>query len=104
MSHLEKESELNGLEAPGELELNTVTQDTTKQIPEKPKLICHNCEKPNHYQNQAINSERTKTKPKETKIVLTKVITVVMKNLTVKTLITPILAKKTVQLTERTEN
>ena len=38
--HLEKELELNGLEAPDELKVKTVTQQATQQNPEKPKPNC----------------------------------------------------------------
>ena len=50
--HLEKELELNSLEAPDELELNTVTQQATQQNSEKPKPICHHSKKPGHYRKQ----------------------------------------------------
>ena len=49
VSHLEKESELNGLEAPDEVQTNTVTQQITPQNPVKPKTTCHHCKKPGHY-------------------------------------------------------
>ena len=52
MSILEKELELNGLEAPDQLQINTVTKQTTQQKPEKPKPICHHCKKPGHHRNQ----------------------------------------------------
>ena len=49
VSHLETELELNGLEAPDELQINTVTQQATQQNPEKSKLTCHHCKNPGHY-------------------------------------------------------
>ena len=52
VSHLEKELPLNGLEAPDELQLNTVTQQITQRNSEKPKPTCHDCKKPGHYWNQ----------------------------------------------------
>ena len=39
--HLEKELELKGLEAPHELQINTVTQQATQQNSEKPKSSSH---------------------------------------------------------------
>ena len=51
-SNLEKELELSGLEAPDEMQTNTVTKQTTKPKPEKPKPTCHHCKKPSHYRNQ----------------------------------------------------
>ena len=41
VSHLERELELNGLEAPDEMQLNTVMQQDTQQNSEKPKPTCH---------------------------------------------------------------
>ena len=52
VSHLEKELELNGLEAPDVLQVNTVTQQPTQQNSEKPKTTCHHSKKPGHYRNQ----------------------------------------------------
>ena len=45
VSHLEKEFELKGFEAPDELQINTGTQQATQQNPEKPKPTCHHCKK-----------------------------------------------------------
>ena len=50
VSHLEKDLELNDLEAPDELQINTVTQQAT-QNSEKPKPTCRHCKKPGHYRN-----------------------------------------------------
>ena len=52
VSHVERELELNGLETPGELQKNTVTQQATQQCPEKPEPTCHYCKNPGQYQNQ----------------------------------------------------
>ena len=52
VSHLEKESELNGLAAPDELQINTVTQQAAQQNPEKPKPTFHHCEKLCHHRNR----------------------------------------------------
>ena len=41
VSHLERELELNGFEAPDEMQLNTVMQQDTQQNSEKPKPTCH---------------------------------------------------------------
>ena len=49
VSHLEKELELNGLEAPDELQKNSVTQQAAQQNPEKPKSTCQHCENPGHH-------------------------------------------------------
>ena len=52
VSHLERELELNGLEAPDEMPINTVTQQAPQQNSNKPRPTCHHCKKPGHYQNQ----------------------------------------------------
>ena len=43
VTHLEKELELNGLEAPGELQINTASQHSTNIIADRPKPTCHHC-------------------------------------------------------------
>ena len=48
VSHLEKEIELNGLEAPNELQNNTATQQATKPNSDKPEPTCHHCKKPGY--------------------------------------------------------
>ena len=60
VSYLEKELELNGLEAPDELQKNTVTQQATQQNPGKPKPTCHHCKKPGHYRNRCRYLKREK--------------------------------------------
>ena len=51
VSHLGRELELNALEAPKELQIKTVMQQVTQQIPEKHKPTSHPCKKPGHYRN-----------------------------------------------------
>ena len=60
MSHLERELELNGLEAPDEMQINTVTQRAPQQTCEKPKQTFYYCKKPGHYQNQCRQLKREK--------------------------------------------
>ena len=60
VSHLERELELNGLEAPVEMPINTVTQQAPQQNSDKPKPTCHDCKKPGHYQNQCRELKREK--------------------------------------------
>ena len=60
VSHLEKDLELNGLEAPDEMQLNTVIQRDTQQNSEKPEPTCHHCKKPGHYRNQCRQLTREK--------------------------------------------
>ena len=60
VSHLESDLELNGLEAPDEMQLNTVMQQDTQQNTEKPKPTCHHCKKPGHYRNEGRQLKREK--------------------------------------------
>ena len=60
VSHLERELELNGLESPDELVINTVTQQATQQNSKKSKPTCQHCKKPSHYQNQCRQLKREK--------------------------------------------
>ena len=60
VSHLERELELNSLEAPDEMPINTVTQQAPLQNSESPKPTCHHCKKPGHYQNQCRQLKRGK--------------------------------------------
>ena len=58
VSHLEKELQLNGLEAPDEMPINTVTQQAPQENSDKPKPTCHHCKKPGDYQNQCRQLKR----------------------------------------------
>ena len=60
VSHLERELELNGLEAPDEMPINTVTQQATQQNSNKHKPTCHHCKEPGHYQNHCRQLKREK--------------------------------------------
>ena len=46
VTHPEKELELNGLEAPDDLQINTVSQSATNTVADEPKTSCHHCEIP----------------------------------------------------------
>ena len=60
VSHLEMELKLNGLEAPDEMPINTVTQQAPQQNSAKPKPTCHHCKKQGYYQNQCRQPKREK--------------------------------------------
>ena len=60
VSHLEMESEINGMEAPDEMPINTVTQQPPQQNSNQPRPTCHPCKKPIHYQNQCRQLKREK--------------------------------------------
>ena len=52
VTHLEMELELNGLEAPDELQINTVSHNSANANADRTKPTCHYCKKPGHYRNQ----------------------------------------------------
>ena len=52
VTHLERELEMNGLEAPDELQINNVIQQITNTKADRPKPTCHDCKKQGHYRNQ----------------------------------------------------
>ena len=56
---LERELELNGLEATDELQINTVSHNTTNTKADRPKPTCHHCKKPRLYRNQCRLREKT---------------------------------------------
>ena len=60
VSHLETELKLNGLEAPDEMQINTVTQQASQQNTEMPKPTCHPCKKPGLCRNQCRQLKREK--------------------------------------------
>ena len=59
VTHLERELELNGLEAPDELPVNNVSQQPTNTNADRPKPTCHHCKKPGHYRNQKNSAANT---------------------------------------------
>ena len=52
VTHLERELEMNGLEAPDEIQINTVSQQPTNPNANRLKPTCHHRKKPRHYRNQ----------------------------------------------------
>ena len=52
--------ELNGLEAPDEMPINTVTQQAPQPNSGKPKPRGHHCKKPGRFQNQCRQLKREK--------------------------------------------
>ena len=62
VSHLEMELELNGLEAPDEMPINTVTQQATQQNSDKPKPTCHHCGKIRSL-SKSVPSTQTRKRP-----------------------------------------
>ena len=58
VTHLEKELELNGLEAPGELQINTASQHSTNINADRPKPTCHHCKNQDITEISFENSEK----------------------------------------------
>ena len=52
VTHLERELELNGFEAPDELQINTVSQQPTNTNADRTKSTWHHCKKTGVYRNQ----------------------------------------------------
>ena len=52
VTHLERELELNGLESPDELQINTVSHNNATVNADRTKPTCRYCKKPGHYKNQ----------------------------------------------------
>ena len=52
VTHLEREVELICLEAPDELQINTVSHNSVDANADRTKPTCHYCKKPGHYKNQ----------------------------------------------------
>ena len=104
MSHLERELELNGLEAPDEMKLNTVTQQTTQQNSEKPKPTCHHCKSQVTIETSAVNSNEKKTKPEITWVVLIITMLVVTRTLTRTTRNFLTIPAQTIRIIKKTED
>ena len=62
VSHLGRELEINGLEAPDEMPINTVTQQASQQNSEKFKPTCHHCKK-NRSLSKSVSSTQTRERP-----------------------------------------
>ena len=60
VTHFEKELELNGLKAPDELQIKTVSQHATNTNADRPKPTSQHCKKPGHYSNQCRQLKRQK--------------------------------------------
>ena len=52
VTHRVKQLELNELEAPDELQINTSSHKTANTNYDRAKPMCHHCKKPGHYRNQ----------------------------------------------------
>ena len=63
VTHLERELELNGLESPDELQINSVNPNSVNANADRPKPTCHHCKKPGPYQSQCrlLKNQREQT-------------------------------------------
>ena len=68
VAHLENELELNSLEAPDELQINTVNHDTANTNADRHKPTCYHCGKPAQYRIQCRLLKRQKSYLKILKI------------------------------------
>ena len=59
VTHLERELELNGLEAPDKLQMNTVSHNTANTNADRPKPTCHHCKKTRALQKSVSIVEKT---------------------------------------------
>ena len=57
---------MNGLEAPDELQINTVSHNTVNTNTDRPKPTCHLCKKPGHYRNKCRLLKRQKEQSEDT--------------------------------------
>ena len=103
VSHLERELELNGLEALHEVPINTVTQQAPHQNSNKPKPTCHHCKKLGHYQNQCRQLKREKDQTRNNTNSATITMVVPKQTLTPTTKL-PTIPKPTIQIFKETED
>ena len=95
-----KELELNGLDAPHELQINTVTQQATQHNSGKSKPTCHHCKNQVTTETSAVNLNKRDTKPKTSQTVLASTITTTV----FKQTLTPITKTFNVISTNNTNN
>ena len=65
VKHLERELELNGLEAADELPVNNINQQPSEETT-KQKAVCYYCKKPGHHKSQCRKMKRDQKAAKET--------------------------------------
>ena len=70
VTHPEKELELNGLEAPHELQMNTVSQQPKNTNADILKPTCHHCKKQDITKPVSLVEKRTRNKLKLLKTIL----------------------------------
>ena len=76
VTHLEKELELNGLEAADELQINIVSHSNVNANADRTKPTCHYCKEQGHYRNQCrlLKKQREQTMKIIKKILDTKTV------------------------------
>ena len=95
---------MNGLEAPDEQQINTVTQRATQQNSEKSKPTCYHCKEPRHYRNQCrqIKQEKDRAQHITNRAGKQKKIVVRQTQTPTKSFITFLM--QTIQIFKKTEN
>ena len=106
VSHPERELELNGLEAPDEMQLNTVMQQDTQQTLKSPNQHATIAKSQVTIEISAVNTNERKTKSKTIQIVLqiTKTTMVVPKQTLTPTTKHQSQTRRTIQIIKETEN
>ena len=66
VTHLEREIELNGLEAPDELQINTVSHHATNTNADRPKQTRYHCRIPGHCRNWCCFRKKQKEQSEDT--------------------------------------
>ena len=69
VTHLEREVELNGLEAPDELQIKTVSHIIANPNADRTKPMCHYCKKPGHYRDQCRLLKRQREQTENNQII-----------------------------------
>ena len=103
VSHLERELELNGLEPPDEMTINTVMQQAPQKNPEKPKPTCHHSKIQVTIKISAVNSNEKKTKTEIIRIVPT-ITVVVPKQALTQTIRSQTIPKRKLPIIKETED
>ena len=103
MSHLEKELELSGLEAPDEMPINTVTQQAPQQNLNSPNQRAIIVKNQVTIKISAVNSNERKTKREIIQIVPTTTMKVPKQTLTPRTTKLQAIPKETIQIIKETE-
>ena len=104
VSHIERELQLTVLEAPDEMQINTVTQQATQQNSEKSKPTCHPYKSQVTIEISVVSSNEKRIKPEITQTVLIITTAVLRRILTSTTVKFPTLPTPTIRIIKETED